>query len=129
MSKVNYHQKSIAYLKRRGYIAGVVQTWNAFGYVSRDLFGFADIVAFSRAEVLLVQVTAGYNGRARIRKILGIERAKTLMLWGYRIIVHEWHYKRLNGRRKFYIREMVVNEEPEISEKIRYLDSLEEVPF
>jgi len=53
-----------------------VERWIPGARIRRDLFGFADLIAFNATDVLLVQVTTGSNTRAREKKILASEHAR-----------------------------------------------------
>ena len=45
---------SLAQLKRLGYSARVVERWNPFAKVRRDLFGIGDVLAMRANEPLLL---------------------------------------------------------------------------
>jgi len=127
--RISYSSKSLNYLRRRGWIAESVEKWNPFGYNSKDLFGFADLLAVNKHEFVFVQVTAGYNGSARIKKILANKDAVKFMTWGHKIYVHEWKKKmQPNGRNKFSVKITLVNEiEDPAKARKSYMDGLEEL--
>ena len=50
-------QRSLAALRGLGYLVEVVEKWNAFTRTRKDLWGWADLLAIRRDEVLAVQVT------------------------------------------------------------------------
>jgi len=63
-------QRTLALLRERGYLPYVVETWNAYARVRKDLFGFIDIVALHPKEpgVLAVQSTVGSHLAERVKK-------------------------------------------------------------
>jgi hypothetical protein len=80
---------SLDYLRKSGYIAVVVEHWNAHAGVRQDLLGFADILAFKPGQVVLCQTTSWENFGARISKIW-----KSPIAWEWlkagRVVVHGW---------------------------------------
>lgn len=83
-------QRSLADLRKNGWIAEVVERWVPGANVRKDLFGFVDIVAVREGEKpLLVQTTSRSNTSARLKKILASEVLKVL-LGTFRIEVHGW---------------------------------------
>lgn len=63
-------QRTLAYLRERGYHCYIAEHYNAFAKIRRDLFGWIDIVALhpDKKGVLGVQCTSGANLAARIAK-------------------------------------------------------------
>lgn len=85
-------QRSLDHLRKLGYTCYVVEHYNAFAKVRRDLFGFIDIVAIhpEKRGVLGVQTTTGSNLAARETKA---EALPTYQLWldcGNAIEFHGW---------------------------------------
>jgi hypothetical protein len=84
-------QKTLAYLRREGWLAEVTERWNAFAYRRQDLFGFVDIVAIKGDLLWCVQCTSFANVPARMAKILantnaphvhnGLSRFVVVMGW------------------------------------------------
>lgn len=101
MSKATPTQRSLKHLRARGYTVAVVEKWNSHCRIRQDLWGFADLIAFNREEVVLVQTTTVKNMAARMTKIRENDVAK---LWQQcsrtfptrRIEVHGW--KKAKGR-------------------------------
>lgn len=93
--------RSLKLLRDRGYTAAVVERWNPHVKIRQDLFGFADLIAFNRHEVVLVQTTTASNMAARVKKV---EENAAASLWSQtyrtfparRIEVHGW--KKVKGR-------------------------------
>lgn len=57
-TKVSPTQRSLAHLRELGYHVEVVEKWNSFTKQRKDLWGWADLLAIKKGEVLAVQVTA-----------------------------------------------------------------------
>lgn len=72
-------QLSLKRLRKRGWMAQVVEHWNPWARVRVDLFGCIDIVALDpkRPGLLGIQTTSRANMSARIKKIMAIDAAKT----------------------------------------------------
>lgn len=83
-------QRSLAALKEQGYFPVVVERWNAFAKIRQDLWGWCDILAIKKGEVLAVQVTSTSNVSARIKKIQDSETVGIVRDAGIRIEVHGW---------------------------------------
>ena len=93
--------RTLEALRRAGFVAGVVERWNAHTRTRQDLFGFLDLVAV-RGDVpgvLGVQATSGANGASRIAKILEEPRALVWVSAGNAVQVWSWR-KILVGRRR-----------------------------
>jgi hypothetical protein len=64
-------QRSLAALRELGYLVEVVEKWNSFTRTRKDLWGWADLLAIRRGEVLAVQVTAQAVAN-RVQKVTDI---------------------------------------------------------
>lgn len=82
--------RSKAYLEAQGYLVEVVEHWVPYARIRRDLFGFADLLAIRRGEVLAVQVTTRANVASRLAKIADSEKVPVVREAGIRILVHGW---------------------------------------
>lgn len=83
-------QRSLKMLRDAGYTVAVVERWNPHAKIRQDLFGFADLLAISTDEILLVQTTTAANMAARRAKILA---APCFILWieaGGEVVLHGW---------------------------------------
>jgi hypothetical protein len=89
-------QRSLEYLREQGYHCEVVEKWNPWRRVRQDLWGWCDILAIRRDEVLAVQVTAA-GVAARIKKIQESDTIARVREAGIRVEVHGWT-KRANGK-------------------------------
>lgn len=89
-------QRSLEYLREQGYYCEIVEKWNSWTKQRKDLWGWADILAIRKGEVLAVQVTAT-NVSARIKKIQESETVALVRDAGIRIEVHG-HRKNSKGK-------------------------------
>ena len=89
-------QRSLEYLREQGYHCEVVEKWNPWKRVRQDLWGWCDILAIRKGEVLAVQVTAADVSK-RIKKIQDSDTVALVRDAGIRIEVHGWR-KAANGR-------------------------------
>ena len=96
MSSKSPTQRSLEYLREQGYHCEIVEKWNPWRRIRQDLWGWCDILAIRRDEVLAVQVTSS-GVAARIKKIQESDTALRVREAGIRIEVHGWT-KRANGR-------------------------------
>ena len=82
-------QRSLKALRDLGYLVEVVEKWNSFTRTRKDLWGWADLLAIKRGEVLAVQVTS--TGVAnRVKKVADSETIGRVREAGVRIEVHGW---------------------------------------
>jgi len=89
-------QRSLAALRELGYLVEVVEKWNSFTRTRKDLWGWADLLAIRRGEVLAVQVTS--EGVAnRVKKVMDSETIGRVREAGVRVEVHGWR-KNSKGR-------------------------------
>lgn len=89
MAKLSPTQRSLAYLREQGYHVAIVEHWNAFTKQRKDLWGWCDLLAIRRGEVLAVQVTASAVA-ARIKKIQDSDTIAFVREAGIRVHVHGW---------------------------------------
>lgn len=95
--KTSPTQRSLKYMRDKGYQSAVVEHWNAFARIRQDLYGFIDIIAVGDGETVGVQTTTSSNMAARATKIRLSTSLPKLLFAGWRIVVHGW-VKRKNGR-------------------------------
>ena len=89
-------QRSLAALRELGYLVEVVEKWNSFTRTRKDWWGWADLLAIRRGEVLAVQVTS--EGVAnRVKKVTDSETIGRVREAGVRVEVHGWR-KNVKGR-------------------------------
>lgn len=85
--------RSLELLRKRGYRVDIVERRIARGFVTKDLFGFIDLLAIRDGQVLAVQTTSGSNVAARITKLESDELAGAMAdvrALGWTIHVHGW---------------------------------------
>jgi hypothetical protein len=98
--------RSLAYLRRQGYVAGVVERWNAHAGVRgirQDFLGIIDLIGVrvpligEGGGVLGVQATTADNLAARLKKARATPELHTWIGAGARFELHAWG-KRKDGR-------------------------------
>lgn len=89
-------QRSLEYLRELGYHCEIVEKWNSFTKQRKDLWGWCDILAIRKDEVLAVQVTASAVAD-RIKKIQDSTTVALVRDAGIRIEVHG-HRKNSKGK-------------------------------
>lgn len=93
-------QRSLEYLRNLGYHCEIVEKWNSFTKQRKDLWGWCDILAIRKDEVLAVQVTASAVAD-RIKKIQDSTTVALVRDAGIRIECHGW---RKNSKGRYVIR-------------------------
>ena len=83
-------QKSLQALEKEGYLCAVVEKWNPFVKIRQDLWGWCDILAVRKDEVLAVQTTSWSEVSKRIKKIQDSDTVGKVRDAGIRIEVHGW---------------------------------------
>jgi hypothetical protein len=78
------------YLTRIGYLCAVVEKRLPHCMITKDMYGFIDILAVRRGEILGVQSTSSSNMAARIDKIAEHENVGRVRESGMRLVVHGW---------------------------------------
>ena len=98
-------QRSLALLRERGYLPYVVETWNPYARIRKDLYGFIDIVAIKvGAEgVLAVQTTTGTNLSARIKKAEGLEAYNLWIATGNVVEFHGWRKLKTGKKQRTWV--------------------------
>jgi hypothetical protein len=87
--------RSLAYCKKHGLLAGVVERWNPHAKIRQDLFGFIDLIVIDWEGVIGVQATSATNAASRIKKILEEPRAAQWLSSYCRIEVWSWKKKKI----------------------------------
>ena len=82
--------RSLDLLRRRGYLAEVVEQNIPHARTKRDLYGFVDIVAIGVGETLAVQTTSVDHVSHRVEKITASPNLNRVKLGGWRVVVHGW---------------------------------------
>jgi hypothetical protein len=84
--------RSLAYLRDRGFLAAVVESWVPRVQIRKDLFGFADVLAFHQRDkaFLLVQTTRVAHLAHRMAKARSRPELRAWIRAGGRFEVHGW---------------------------------------
>lgn len=88
-TKTSPTKRSLDYLREQGYHVEIVEHWNPFARIRKDLWGWCDLLAIKRDEVLAVQVTAS-GVSDRIKKIQSSDTVAKVREAGIKIHVHGW---------------------------------------
>lgn len=84
-------KRSREHLEADGWIVDVVEHWNPFAKIRKDLFGFGDLFAVKPGHPpTIVQTTSLHNFASRRTKILASEKAAACLAGGVAIVVHGW---------------------------------------
>lgn len=111
-------QRSLAECRRREWNAEVVERWNPYARIRRDLFGWCDIVALTGMQIIGIQACVTGDLSKRVAKICH-ERALPARRWlesGGVVLVWGWALRGARGKRKTY----------ELKECVVTMDMLEE---
>lgn len=102
--KTSPTQRSLKFLRDRGYTAQVVEKWNQFAKVRQDLFGFIDIVAIKPGivGVLGVQTTSKAHLSDREKKAEKLETYKIWLECGNKVWMMGWKKSGAKGKRKLW---------------------------
>lgn len=99
-------QRALKHLRSLGYQAQVVEKWNAFAKVRKDLFDVIDIVAIRPGcPVLGVQCTSHSNLSARVTKCL--EFGQGWLATGHTQL-ECWAFRRLKGHKELQLDRRVI---------------------
>jgi hypothetical protein len=83
--------RTLDLLRREGWLAAVVERYNAFAKVRVDLYGFGDVIACRPGGgVLLVQCTSASNHAARVSKAISLPALRTWLASGGLFSVWSW---------------------------------------
>ena len=84
--------RTLALMRRCGYLAAVVECWIPRINRRRDLFRFADVLAVHpvRREIALVQTTTADHLADRLAKVQGIPELPAILAAGVKVSVHGW---------------------------------------
>jgi len=84
-------------LRAAGYMTSIVEHWNPHARIRQDLFGFGDILAVKKGEILLLQVTTGSNGAKRVKKIFESKTIVPVLESGMHVQVWAWRKLKKGG--------------------------------
>lgn len=83
-------QLTLREMRRRGYIAQVVEVWNPHAKIRQDLFKCIDVLAVGNGETVGIQCTSKSNIASRERKIAEADAVSELRDANWRLLVHGW---------------------------------------
>lgn len=97
-------ERTKAELKRRGWpLMAVVERWNPHCKIRQDLFGFIDLLAVNKNEILAVQVTTSAHVADHLAKI---RQNQAHLIWlaspTRRLVIHGWGKYGAKGKRKLW---------------------------
>jgi hypothetical protein len=95
-------QRTLKFMRTNGYLAEVVEKRLPKVFITKDLFGFIDVLAVKGEDIIGIQVTSGDHVAHRITKIIEHENYP-LVIAAMRIVVHGW---RKNAAGKWVLREV-----------------------
>ena len=93
-------KRALAELKRLGFVAAITERWNFHAKVRQDMFGFADLIYLTPANIVALQVTSGDHHAHRRVKILAEPLALAWIRAGGLIEVWSFSKKGKRGERK-----------------------------
>ena len=86
--------RTLQYLRDAGYpLVQVVEHRIPHSFITRDLFGVADVLAVGK-DIVAVQCTTGSNVSARVKKITDSDALACLRKAGIRVLVHGWRKRK-----------------------------------
>jgi len=107
-------KRTLAHLRKLGYIAAVAERWNPHARIRQDLLGFIDVIALraDKPGVLAIQCTSRSNLSSRRAKVVSLPTAKEWLaagnrveVWGWAKQGNLWHVKRV----KIYLADLCPN--------------------
>lgn len=92
-------QRTLKYLRQKGYICAITEHWNAHAKIRQDLFGFIDLLALGIDRIVAIQCTSGANLSARVQKIRVLADAVLWYRAGGDILAVGWRTLKREGRK------------------------------
>lgn len=98
-------QRTLALLRKEGYVCQVVEKWNVHAGVKIDLFGCIDVVGVKADQpgVLGVQCTTRDNQAARMTKALAATALRTWLAAGNSFSVWGWGAVLVGKQRRWQV--------------------------
>jgi hypothetical protein len=96
--------RTLAALRKLGYLAAVVEKWLPRIKRRQDLFGFGDVLAVHPGDrvFMIVQATTGSNVASRLNKARALPALTTWLgaggtfeVWGWKKMKGRWHVRRV----------------------------------
>lgn len=105
---------SIRRLESEGWTCWTVESRIPHTFITRDAFGFADVLAMSPTRgIMLIQVTGGTstsNFNARVEKVKAEPRHAIWLASGGRIQIHSWERSVKSSKRVLNLVEILKND-------------------
>lgn len=89
---------SMKYLESLGYLCHVVEKRIPGTFITKDMYGFIDILAVRPGEILGVQATSADHVAHRVNKIAEHENVGRVRESGMRLVVHGWKRTKLGPK-------------------------------
>jgi len=96
-TKTSPTQRSLAYLREQGYLVEIVEPWDPFARVRKDLWWWCDLLCLKGEEVVAVQVTAS-GVSSRVKKIQESETVAWVRKANIKIHIHGWRKSSKTGK-------------------------------
>ena len=98
---------SLKMLEAEGWTVGIVEQRIPHCFITRDLYGFADLIACSPSRgIMAVQVTGGGNLSSRAKKTRQEPRSAIWLASGGRIQIHDWRKRAKQKERECVVLEI-----------------------
>jgi hypothetical protein len=95
--------RSLAYLRKLGMTAGVVERYCHHTKRRIDFLGGIDLIGTGPVEgIVAVQSTSASNQASRVTKLLALPTMAEWLKGGGRLVVHGWSKKGAAGKRKLW---------------------------
>lgn len=107
-------QRSLKYLRDKGYTVAITEKWNPHARVRQDLFGFVDLLAVRDGQTLAVQTTSASNLADRRKKVIEHENLPILLSAGWQVVIHGW---RKNSQKHWVVREDAILGEEDMTDR------------
>ena len=105
MASTSPTQRTLAALRKEGYLPAVVEKFNHHTKTRNDLYGLGDVLAIRWDSTVLVQCTSGSNGANRVAKAMG-EGEANLRAWlantSRHFEVQAWRKLKGKGRKQWF---------------------------
>jgi hypothetical protein len=95
------NSRSKAHMEKLGYIVDIVERRLPRGFVTKDLYGFIDLLCVKGEDIVGVQATSGAHVADRVAKIVEHDNWP-LVCKAIRVVVHGW---RKNSEGRWVLRE------------------------
>lgn len=99
-------QRTLAEMRKRGYCAEVTERYLHVIKRRKDLYGFIDILAVKKGEIVGIQACSATDISKRVDKIANHENVGIVRSSGMKLLVHGW---RKNSKGRWVLREVDVS--------------------